>query len=117
MKPTIAVQAERGMVLLSTAVCMAVVIAVLGLVIDLTHVYIIKSELQAFADLAAISGAYELDGTQQGFMNARTIAQSGFGTDLAVSKWNFGTQQVTSPVVEFARRYNDAFVGTPATAA
>ncbi|WP_157662639.1 pilus assembly protein TadG-related protein [Sulfuriferula sp. AH1] len=56
-----------------------VLIGLLGLVLDLGHLYITKTELQNAADAAALSGAKELDGTAAGITKAvnRAILTAG----------------------------------------
>jgi uncharacterized membrane protein len=51
-------------------VCSVAMIGMLGLTIDLGRAYIIKNELQSFADAAAVAAALELNGTSQGLSRA-----------------------------------------------
>src|SRR4051794_32999489 len=97
---------ERGFVLILTAVSITLICAGLALAIDITRMYITKSELQAFADLAATAAAYELDGTMPGIATAMSVAQSGFAPSRPVGRWNFGSALVSSPTVEFSKTFN-----------
>jgi Flp pilus assembly protein TadG len=55
--------AQRGVTLITLAIAMLAVIAVAGLAIDIGHVVVNKSRLQATADAAALSAAKVLDVT------------------------------------------------------
>jgi Flp pilus assembly protein TadG len=70
-------KSEKGFSLLTTAVCTVVMIGTTGLAIDVGQMFIVKNELQAYADAAALAAAAKLDGTKQGVDNAQTAAQTG----------------------------------------
>jgi uncharacterized membrane protein len=76
--------------------------AVAGLGIDIGRMYLIKSELQAFADAAALSAALRLDGTDQGIEGARQAP-----SDLAIGPnammWDMGTKPITEISTSFAK--------------
>lgn len=61
---TQATQQQRGAVAIIVAICLALLVGMLGLVLDLGHLYVAKTELQNAADAAALSGAERLDGTK-----------------------------------------------------
>ncbi len=61
---------QQGAVAIIVAICIAVLIGILGLVLDLGHLYVTKTELQNAADAAALSGARELNGSMTGINNA-----------------------------------------------
>lgn len=61
---------QQGAVAIIVAICLVVLIGMLGFVLDLGHLYIAKTELQNAADAAALSGAKELKGTTEGINNA-----------------------------------------------
>lgn len=67
-------QEQRGAVAVIVAICIAVLIGMLGLVLDLGHLFVAKTELQNAADAAALSGARELDGTLAGLNRAEARA-------------------------------------------
>jgi hypothetical protein len=58
--------------------------------------YVIKSEVQSWADAASINAALQLDGTRAGLNNAANAVSTTAG------KWEFGTKSFTSPTVLFA---------------
>lgn len=65
---------QQGAVAIIVALCLVVLIGMLGLVLDLGHLYVAKSELQNAADAAALSGAKELDRSLAGVVRARDKA-------------------------------------------
>ena len=105
---------RRGFVLLSFGVSLVVIVAMLGLAVDVGHLYVAKSELQGYADSAAVAAAYALDGTSAGLARATAAAQSGLGSPP--NSWNFGSQPVASPQVAFALTSAGPFLSAPPTA-
>jgi hypothetical protein len=65
---------QHGAVAIIVALSLVVLIGMLGLVLDLGHLYVTKTELQNAADASALSGAKELNGTKLGVQNAITAA-------------------------------------------
>ena len=76
--------------------------AVAGLGIDIGRMYLIKSELQAFADAAALTAALRLDGTDQGIQGARD-APAELAEGPNAMKWDLGTRPITEVVTSFAK--------------
>jgi Flp pilus assembly protein TadG len=70
---------QHGAVAIIVAISLVVLIGMLGLVLDLGHLYVTKTELQNSADAAALSGAKELNGGLTGINNAinRAIETAG----------------------------------------
>lgn len=96
---------RRGSIMLTTAVCLFVLMGMLGLSIDLGRVYVAKHEAQAFADLASVTAARELNGKQAGI----DAANSAVTTSTNSNTWNFSTTKFGSnastspaPTVEFS---------------
>lgn len=50
---------------------MLALVGVMGLAIDLGHLYVVKAEAQTFSDLTALAAVEELDGTLEGLERAR----------------------------------------------
>jgi len=73
-----------------------------GLGVDIGRMYVIKSELQAFADAAVLNAAMQLDGTEQGLDRARTAAAQ-LATGPNAMKWDMGTQPIADVTVRFAK--------------
>src|SRR5579872_4592453 len=106
---------RRGFVLLTSAICMVGLLAVVGLATDIVRVYVARSELQIFLDEAALAASFELDGTSQGIARAQTVALAGPGN--RPNRWNFATQAVTGATVQFASNVTGPFNSAPPSAA
>lgn len=70
----IAPGSQRGVVLVTVALSMGVVLAVSALAVDLGYGWLVKQQLQNAADAGAHAGAMELDGTAAGTSAARAAA-------------------------------------------
>ncbi len=94
---------SRGVALLLIAVFSIVMLGMIGLATDLGRAYLIRNELQAFADAAAAAAAYELDGTSAGLSRANSVAASGPVTGGAPSnRYNFTLKPVAKVTVGFS---------------
>lgn len=67
-------QQQQGAVAIIVAICLTLLVGMLGLVLDLGHLYVAKTELQNAADSASLSGAKELNGRVTGIASATTRA-------------------------------------------
>jgi uncharacterized membrane protein len=95
-------RSKRGFVLIVTSIALVILMAVAGLGIDLGRMYLIKSELQAFADGAALTAALRLDGTDQGIEGARKApAELAAGPNAMM--WDMGTKPITEISTSFAK--------------
>jgi Flp pilus assembly protein TadG len=88
---------RKGYVLIATAFGMTVVLGAAGLAVDVGRAYVARSEVQAYADAAAITAAAQLNGTSTGISAAQSAAQN------IPDKWNFGTQSISNPDIRFAQ--------------
>ena len=70
-------QRERGFSLIVSMLSLSVLIGMLGLAFDLGHMFIVRSELQAFADASAMASGAQLDGTSAGIIKANNTATAG----------------------------------------
>jgi uncharacterized membrane protein len=95
-------RSKRGFVLIVTSIALVILMALAGLGIDLGRMYLIKSELQAFADAAALTAALRLDGTDQGIKDARQ-ASAELAAGPNAMKWDMGTKPVTEISTSFAK--------------
>ncbi len=102
---------RRGFVLIAAALTIVVLIGMLGLAVDLARMYIVKNELQAFADAASITGATQLDGTSAGLEHAKTAARNYPG------KWNFYSTAPQGVTVAFSEQAAGPYLENPASAA
>ena len=94
---------ERGIILVMTALSGVCLLGMAALAVDISHSYLVGSELQNAADAAALAGAAELNGYASGITNARKSA-----TQL-VNKYDFSVQSVnvTQNDVHFATNLTD----------
>ncbi|KAB8052956.1 hypothetical protein GCN74_25425 [Janthinobacterium sp. FT14W] len=107
---------QQGAIAIVLGLTLVVLFAMGGLVLDLGHLYIAKTELQNGADSAALAGAVELNQSAAGIDNAQTkaiaIAQKNrydFSTTLTITAsnisfgpspngpWSSGATARTSP--------------------
>ena len=104
-------RSRRGFVLVTTAISMIGLLALVGLAADVGRVYVSRNELQVFADEAAFAASFELDGTGEGLSRARSTATVGPGSS---NRWYFGTRNATGVSVEFASDPGGQFEPDPA---
>jgi len=93
---------ERGIALLATAFSLVAIIGIAGVSVDLGRMYVVKGELQAYTDAAAISGALQLDATSAGISRALN-AVSTVGTGNPAMGWDFGSKTISGATVLFAK--------------
>lgn len=82
---------QRGAVAVIVALTIVVLLGMLGLVIDLGHLYVAKSELQNAADAAALSGAKQLNGTAARVCCGVDSAQARAIEAAGMNKYNLNT--------------------------
>jgi uncharacterized membrane protein len=87
---------EHGFVLIAMSVSMLLLLAIIGLAFDFGRIYIARNEAQVFADAAAMTAASKLDGTAAGIESARQSVAH------LPMRWNLGTREFASVVVEFS---------------
>ncbi len=95
-------RSKRGFVLIVTSIALVILMAVAGLGIDIGRMYLIRSELQAFADAAALSAALRMDGTDPGIQAAHQ-APGDLATGPNAMKWDMGTKPITEIATSFAK--------------
>ena len=101
---------QRGFALVTAGGCAIVVVAMLGLAVDLGRIYIAKNEAQAYADSAALDGVRDLDGTSDGLQRARD-AVSG-----SSNRAQLGSVQFSGTSVEFSTAATGPWETNPASA-
>jgi len=87
---------DKGFVLLAMGVSVAVLLAMVGLAVDLGRTFIARNEAQAFTDAAVLAAASKLNGTAAGVTAAQAEVTN------SVNKWNFATQGFSSVITEFS---------------
>lgn len=95
-------RSRKGFVLIVTCIALTILLAFAALGIDVARMYVIKSELQAFTDAAALSAAMELDGAAPGIAHAREAAAR-LATGPSAMKWDMGTKTITEIAASFAQ--------------
>lgn len=94
---------ERGSITIMTAIFALLLLLMVGLTIDISRIYLVRSELQNAADAAALTAARELNGGTGGIDDAVTQAT----TVIANTQGLRGKTNVTIASVEFAINLND----------
>src|SRR5262249_34698586 len=61
---------ERGSILAVSAIGMVAILLAVGLAVDVSHLYVVGTELQNTADAGALAGASALDGSAAGITKA-----------------------------------------------
>ena len=92
---------EDGSIVVMTALFMALLFVMVGLCIDVSRIYMVRTELQNAADAAALSAARELNSGTTGINSAVTRANE------VVNTYGFGKTNVGIFSVEFAVNLND----------
>jgi hypothetical protein len=82
---------QQGAVAMIVAISLVVLIGMLGLVLDLGHLYVTKTELQNAADAAALSGAKQLDKTASGICCGSNSAVYKANETAAMNYYDFAS--------------------------
>lgn len=97
---------ERGSVLAVSAFGMLAFLLATGLCVDISHFYLVKTELQNAADASALAGASALNGDDGGIKKAVDQAVQ----SLNNYEFNKSSVTVTRASVTFARNLNGTYV-------
>ncbi|HEX8178353.1 MAG TPA: pilus assembly protein TadG-related protein [Pyrinomonadaceae bacterium] len=105
-QPTAKRRRERGSVLAVSAFGMLSFLLATGMCVDISHFYLVKTELQNAADAAALAAASALNSKDGGIVRAADLAQT------AMNNAEFNKQAVTIPRanVVFARNLDGPYV-------
>jgi len=87
-----------------TAILAVGIVLAVGLCIDVSRVYMVRTELQNAADAAALAAARELDSGASGIQNAVTRATT------IVNNYGFNRAAITIATVEFSDSLNGTYV-------
>lgn len=94
-------QRQRGAVAIIVGICIVVLIGMIGLVVDLGHMFVTKTELQNAADSCALAAARELDGGADGLVRAENAGITVGGknnTALQSTPVTIGPENITFSV-------------------
>jgi Flp pilus assembly protein TadG len=94
---------ERGSIIIMTAIFMLLLFLMLGFCIDVSRIYVVRSELQNAADFAALTAARELNGGTGGIDKAVNQAMNVIGNNQGLQ----AKTTVSIVSVQFARNLND----------
>jgi Flp pilus assembly protein TadG len=96
---------RSGFVLITMAASALVMTGALGMAFDIGRMYIAKSELQSFADAAALAATLRLNGESTGI----TRAQAEVANMRTLHKWNLASTQLSANdvTVDFAQSVNN----------
>jgi Flp pilus assembly protein TadG len=97
---------ERGNVMIMTAILALGIVLAVGLCIDVSRIYTVRTELQNAADAAALAAARELDSGAGGIQDAVTRATT------IVNNYGFNRAAITIATVEFSDSLNGAYVNS-----
>ncbi|MEJ7575688.1 MAG: pilus assembly protein TadG-related protein [Pyrinomonadaceae bacterium] len=95
---------ERGSIMVMTAVLMLGLVLCIGLTIDVSRIYMLRTELQNAADAAALAGARELNSGITGINDAASRAAAIVNTE------GFDDTGVSVATVEFAINLNGSYI-------
>ncbi|HEX8162807.1 MAG TPA: pilus assembly protein TadG-related protein [Pyrinomonadaceae bacterium] len=101
---------ERGSVLVVSAFGMLGFLLATGLCVDISHFYLVRTELQNAADAAALAGASALNSDDGGIKKAVDLAVS----EMNKSEFNKNKIAITRANVVFSRNLNGTYVGETA---
>jgi len=103
---------ERGSVTVMTAVILVALVLVIGLSIDISRIYMVRSGLQNAADAAALAAARELNGGTGGLADAVTQAKA---VALQTNKYGFNRTGLTATSVTISKVEFSTSLATNAT--
>jgi Flp pilus assembly protein TadG len=84
-------------------------IGMVGLAIDLGRMFVYKSELQTFADNAAMAAVAKMDGTQAGVQSANATALSGPDGASLANKVNFDSTTISTVTPTYATSFTGTY--------
>lgn len=100
---------QKGFALVMTAICIILLIGMMGLVVDLGRAFIVKNEAQAFTDAAALAAAIQLNGSAKGIENARTVVAALVNSN----RWQFQKRTFSDVLLEFSENKTQWYQNPP----
>ncbi|HLM59064.1 MAG TPA: pilus assembly protein TadG-related protein [Pyrinomonadaceae bacterium] len=97
---------ERGSVLTVSAFGMLAFLVAVGLCVDISHLYVVKAELQNAADAAALAGASALNSSPAGI----TAAAARASEEMNKYEFNNTETEITPDDVKFAVNFEGPYV-------
>ena len=104
---------HHGSIVIFFVIMLPILLATMGLALDVGKFYVIKSELQNAADACALAAAYELDGTDSQITRATNAGLKLAGENMIF----FQKEDLLDTKVEFSTTPNGSYVSAgPANA-
>ena len=100
---------ERGFSLILIGLALFVMIGMVGLAIDVGRMFVYKSELQAFADNAAMAAISKMDGSQAGVQAANALALTGPDGASLANKVNFDSTTISTVTTGYATSFSGTY--------
>jgi Flp pilus assembly protein TadG len=100
---------ERGFSLILIGLALFVMVGMVGLAIDVGRMFVYKSELQTFADNAAMAAITKMDGTQSGLQGANALALTGPDGASLANKVNFDSTTISTVTTGYATTFNGTY--------
>ena len=100
---------ERGSILATSAIGMLAILLAVGLGVDISRFYLVKTELQNGADAAALAAVSALNGAPVGIDAAVEEA-----TVKTANKYNFNNAGISITTVEFSTTLNGTYMNASA---
>ncbi len=88
-------RSRRGFALVTAALCLVGMVAMLGMAVDVGRMYVVRNEAQAYADAASLAAALELDGSGLGISRAQDAVSA------TANHWNLETASFSGTQVDF----------------
>ena len=100
---------EKGFSMALIALSAFVMVGSLGLVFDAGQMFILKNELQTFADASAMASVSKLDGSQNGVQTANAVATAGPLGTTKPNGYNFDTITITNVTTGYATSFTGTY--------
>lgn len=100
---------ERGFTLVVMSLTLLVTLGMIGLAVDVGRMFVIKNELQTFADASAMAAVAQMDGSQAGIMGANATATAGPLGATKPNGYNLDTTAITNVTTGYATSFNGTY--------
>jgi Flp pilus assembly protein TadG len=108
--PDLRSRRERGFSTLFAAPIFVVMVGMVGLSFDIGRMFVVKNELQTFADASALAAAAMLDGTKAGVTAANNVATVGPLGQTEPNRYSFDSNRITNVTTAYATSFNGTYV-------
>ncbi len=91
------------------ALSATVLLGMVGLSVDMGRMFIVRNELQTFADASALAAVRQMDGSLSGLQVAHTTATAGPLGNSLPNGWMFDTNKISSVTDTYATSYSGMY--------